>query len=442
MRTSIRAALALLALVVALPVSATFHLWQMSELYSNADGSVQFLEITALTSGQEFVAGHTLRSTPTGGATQTFTFPSNLPGDSSGRRMLIGTQGFAALNIVAPDYTVPNGFFAQGGGSINFAEFADVWTHPAAPSPPLSLGRSGSTSTNSPMNFAGATGTVPATTTPPPTASLNFHALWWRSPAGSENGWGINVTHQGDVLFATWYTYNLDGSALWLFSDAHKTATNTYFGQLYRSRGSPFSSVPYDSSRFAPSVVGSITFTFTDANNGTVNYTVNGITQSKPITRYVYASPVPTCVAGSASDNANYQDLWWRQPGGSENGWGVNILHQGEVLFATWYTYGPDGTDMWMVMSAGTKIAERTYKGDIHRTTSGPFNAYDPSLFKATLVGTGTFTFVDGNNGTFSYTVDGVTQSKPITRYLFATPLTTCSFNTSMADDPMDPYYP
>src|SRR5258706_4774204 len=146
----------------------------MSELYSNADGSVQFLEITALTSGQEFVAGNTLRSTPTGGATQTFTFPSNLPGDSSGRRMLIGTQGFAALNIVAPDYTVPNGFFAQGGGSINFAEFADVWTHPAAPSPPLSLSRSGSTSTNSPMNFPGPTGTV-GTSTP-----LNFQALWWR----------------------------------------------------------------------------------------------------------------------------------------------------------------------------------------------------------------------------------------------------------------------
>ncbi len=64
MRTSIRGALALLALVIALPVSATFHLWTMNELYSNADGSVQFLELTALASGQEFVEGHTLRSTP------------------------------------------------------------------------------------------------------------------------------------------------------------------------------------------------------------------------------------------------------------------------------------------------------------------------------------------------------------------------------------------
>ena len=264
MRTSIRAALALLALAVALPVSATFHLWQMSELYSNADGSVQFLELTALASDQEFVAGHTLRSTPTGGATQTFTFPSNLPGNSAGRRMLIGTQGFAALNIVAPDFTVPNGFFAQGGGSLNFAEFADVWNHPATPTGGLSLNRNGSTSTNSPMNFSGATGTVPASTPPPPAASLNFQALWWRSPAGSENGWGINIVHQGDVLVATWYTYNLDGSALWLLSDAHKTGSNTYFGQLYRSRGSPFSSVPYDSSRFDPTIVGSITFTFTE----------------------------------------------------------------------------------------------------------------------------------------------------------------------------------
>ena len=439
MRTSLRAALAVLALVAAQPVSASFHLWSMNELYSNADGSVQFLELTALAGGEQFVAGHTLRSTPIGGATQTFTMTTNLPGDSAGRRLLIGTQGFAALGLVTPDFTVPNGFFARGGGTINWGEGSDVWAHGAIPSAPLSLNRNGSTSTNSPMNFAGQTGSIPASTTAP----LNFQALWWRSPAGSENGWGINVTHQGDVLFVTWYTYNPDGSALWLFSDAHKTATNTYFGQLYRSRGSPFSSVPYDSSRFSPTIVGSITFTFTDANTGTINYTVNGVTQSKPITRYLFGSPVPTCAAGTGPDGANYQDLWWRSPGGSENGWGINIVHQGDVLVATWYTYGPDGTDMWMIMSAGVKIADRTYRGDIHRTTSAPFSAYDPSQFRATLVGTGTLTFIDANNGTFAYTVDGITQSKPITRYLFATPQTTCSFPASTdTGDPMDPYKP
>src|SRR5687768_13564618 len=92
--------------LAASPAFATFHLWQMNELYSNADGSVQFLEMTALTNGQQFLQGHTLRSA-SGGTTRTFSFETDLPGDTpNGRRMLIATQGFAALGIVTPDYVV------------------------------------------------------------------------------------------------------------------------------------------------------------------------------------------------------------------------------------------------------------------------------------------------------------------------------------------------
>jgi hypothetical protein len=263
----------------------------------------------------------------------------------------------------------------------------------------------------------------------PTAAELNFQALWWRSPAGSENGWGVNVIHQGDTLFATWFTYDVDGSNLWLSSDLHRNGTsNTFTGQLYLSRGSPFNSLPYDSSRFMPSVVGSANLSFTDANNGTFSYTVNGVSQSKAITRYVFSGPVPTCRKGAASGTQSYDDIWWRAPAGSENGWGVNISHQGDTLFATWFTYAADGSDMWMVMSAGRKVADRTYTGDIHRTTSAPFSAYDATRFTPVLVGSGTFTFTDNNNGTFAYTVDGVAQSKPITRYVFASPVTTCSF--------------
>jgi hypothetical protein len=36
---------ALLLLALALPAGATFHLWRMTELYSSADGKVQFLEL-------------------------------------------------------------------------------------------------------------------------------------------------------------------------------------------------------------------------------------------------------------------------------------------------------------------------------------------------------------------------------------------------------------
>jgi len=78
-------------------------------------------------------------------------------------------------------------------------------------------------------------------------------------------------------------------------------------------------------------------------------------------------------------------------------------------------------------MDSAAKIADRTYRGNVYRTTSAPFSAYDGTKFGATVAGTGTFTFTDASNGTFAYTVDGVTQTKPITRYVFATPPTTCN---------------
>jgi hypothetical protein len=144
----------------AFPAAATFHLWSMVELYSSADGSVQFLEFTTSASGQQFLNGHTLKSV-SGAVTHNFTFNSDLPGDTAGHRFLVGTAGYAALSgVPAPDYIVPNGFFFPGGGTITFGEGANVWTHGPTPAPNLSLNRNGSTAVNSPRNFAGQTGVI------------------------------------------------------------------------------------------------------------------------------------------------------------------------------------------------------------------------------------------------------------------------------------------
>jgi len=152
-------ALAIVLALAAAPAQAAFHLWAMNELYSNADGTVQFVELTALEAGQQFIAGHSLKAS-SGGNTNTFIFPSNLPGDTAGKRMLVATQGFAALGIVTPDYVVPNNFFFRNGGTVNFAD-VDVWNHPALPTNNQSLDRSGASIPNSPTNFAGASGTIP-----------------------------------------------------------------------------------------------------------------------------------------------------------------------------------------------------------------------------------------------------------------------------------------
>ena len=419
---------AVLVAVAAPQAGAVFHLWVMNELYSNADGSVQFLEMTAAAGGQQFLAGHVLEARGCG-ASRFFTFPASLPGDTSGRRMLIGTQGFAALGVVTPDYTVPNNFFCPTGGTIDFAHTADLWNHGAIPADgTLSLNRDGSTATNSPRNFAGQTGTVVLTTPAPP--ALNVQGLWWRSPAASESGWGVNITQQGGILFATWFTYDTDGSGMWLvMSEGRSVGTDAYTGTLFRTTGPAFSASPFNPSQVVVTPVGTASFSFSDANNGTFNYTVNGITQSKAITRQVYSSPVPACSADtSGASSTNFQDLWWRSPAGSESGWGINLTHQGDIIFATWFTYGTDGRGMWLVMSDARRASGNTFTGALYRTRGPAFNAspWNPAQVTVTQVGSGTLTFTDANNGTFQYTVDGVAQTKNITRQVYGSPPTVC----------------
>ena len=257
-------------------------------------------------------------------------------------------------------------------------------------------------------------------------AGVPAQGMWWKAPANSESGWGINFAHQGEVLFATWFTYDPTGKAWWLSMTANRVslAPDVYTGSLIQSRGPPFSATPFDPARVTRSVVGSATVTLTDLNRGTFSYTVNGVQQSKSITRQAFG-PVPQCAYALQPDFAsatNYQDIWWAA-GGSEAGWGLNLAHQGDVLFATWFTYDLDGTPMWL-SGAATKGALGVYSGQLIRTNGPSFAAvpFNPLAVQRVPVGSITLAFANGNAGTFTYTVDGVSQVKSITRLLFAPP--------------------
>ncbi|HET7729909.1 MAG TPA: hypothetical protein VFK48_07755 [Usitatibacter sp.] len=420
MKTTARFLAALLALMAA-PAGAAFHLWSMTELFSSADGTVQFLELASPANGEGFVSGHRLTSTAAG-TVNIFVFPNNLPSQTGGKRMLIATEGFAALGVVVPDFVVPNGFFSPSGGAVDFAN-VDTWFHPALPGGGQSLQRDGATAANSPTNFAGQTGSI----TTVEAQALNVQGLWYRAPAESESGWGMGIAHQGDTLFVTWFTYDLDGTQMWLVgSDVRRTTGNTYAGALYRTAGPAFNAVPFGA--YTVNAVGSVTLHFTGAGSGTFTYTVNGVTQSKPITRQVFDTP-PTCSPGGAPGaTPNYTDLWYRAPAESEPGWGVSLAHQGEILFAAWFTYDQNGRGMWVVGDRLERTTGNTFQGPLYRTTGPAFNAtpWSPAGVSASQVGTATFAFTDGSSGTFSYTVNGITQSKAITRQGFGTPPTVC----------------
>jgi Dockerin type I domain len=151
------AALVGLALV-ANPVQATFHLWDIVEAYSNFDGSVQFVEMFDASNSENLVGGKQLKSN-----SHTFTIPANLSTiATANHRLLFATAGFSALaGGVTPDYTIPSNFFSITGDTLNFAN-VDIRTFPSIPTDGvMSLNfPSNTAAVNSPTNFAGAAGSI------------------------------------------------------------------------------------------------------------------------------------------------------------------------------------------------------------------------------------------------------------------------------------------
>lgn len=146
----------------------SFHLYDINEIFSNADGSVQFIELrVGASNGESLWKGHDITVTQNG-VTHTFTFPTDLPStQTANTSVLIATAGFAALKSVTPDFIVPAGFLFQGSGTVNFAG-VDVFNYSNLPTNGTSsLVVGGSTATNSPTNFAGQTGSVTVPSTGP-----------------------------------------------------------------------------------------------------------------------------------------------------------------------------------------------------------------------------------------------------------------------------------
>ena len=127
----------------------------------------------------------------------------------------------------------------------------------------------------------------------------NYEDLWWASPPGSESGWGINFTHHGDTIFATWFTYDLAGNPAWFVVTAPKTAPRTFAGTLYQTTGPPFNAFPFDPAQVVATPVGTATLTFADGDSANFAYAVSTtkgkVTQSKHLVREVFRNPGTVC---------------------------------------------------------------------------------------------------------------------------------------------------
>ena len=139
------------------PSRAAHHLWRLTQLFSNATGTVQYVQLLVNEDNEQGVGPFTITASG-----HTFNFVTNLPSASTANKwILVGTANLASLpGGVAPDYIIPPNFFSTGGGTVNYAG-VDAWTYGAVPiDGKRSLMRDGTTAVNSEVNFAGATGSV------------------------------------------------------------------------------------------------------------------------------------------------------------------------------------------------------------------------------------------------------------------------------------------
>lgn len=251
----------------------------------------------------------------------------------------------------------------------------------------------------------------------------NYTALWFNE---ATQGWGINLNHQGNLIFATLFNYASDQLPLWLVaSDLTLQANGSFTGPLYRLTGPPFFQLPWNPSGTNLSTVGTMTISFSGASSGTLAYTVNGVSVTRSITKQIFATPVPTCTFGTGSRAAltNYQDLWFNP---AEPGWGINFTHQGNLIFATLFNYNNVGRDLWLVASGLARQPDGSFTGDLFVTGGGPFNSSPWGGFIVEDVGSMTVRFTNGENGVLTYTAANSTVTKNITRQVFASTVPFC----------------
>jgi hypothetical protein len=158
------------ALWVSAPALAGAHTWVVNELFSNEDGSIQFIELWEAAGGPgEIFLGGLHVMTDSG---SDFQFPpGTLAPPTTNKHILLATQSFADLpGAPTPNHIIPPNFFDPTGDIVSYHTYDD-WPFGAGEVPTncvdslhrnIDIGQDPSPGPNSPTNYAGATGSVDA----------------------------------------------------------------------------------------------------------------------------------------------------------------------------------------------------------------------------------------------------------------------------------------
>jgi hypothetical protein len=122
--------------------------------------------------------------------------------------------------------------------------------------------------------------------------------------------------------------------------------------------------------------------------------------------------------APKSSATTDVSDLWWNP---AESGWGMQLVQNNNIVFATLFVYGSDSRPTWFSATLNN-VGNFTWSGQLYATI-GPWFAsplFDPAQVGVRPVGNLTFHATSITTGTVTYTVDGASVSKTIVRQTLA----------------------
>ncbi|MBL8515393.1 MAG: hypothetical protein JNM76_00375 [Betaproteobacteria bacterium] len=133
----------------------------------------------------------------------------------------------------------------------------------------------------------------------------------------------------------------------------------------------------------------------------------------------------PPAQASDANHPVNFSDIWWNA---AESGWATYVAHHGDTAGFGLLVHDAEGRPFHV--TGGLRLIARTnpgfhpvFGGTLIATTGPGFGGvFDPVQVTRRVVGAATFEPLSANTARLSYSIDGVTVIKTVSRMTIDTP--------------------
>lgn len=166
----------------------------------------------------------------------------------------------------------------------------------------------------------------------------------WFNPQRDGEGFHIEIQDNNQAL-VIWFTYpgatdDAEAKQAWILGTGTISDNTITILNAFKGRGPEFGE-NYDKNDFKTDTWGNVTFTFTDEDNGQIEFDGNDGFGSIPITRVT--SIVDAADAGGLPNGISGA---WYNPDTDGQGWFVEVLSSSAAL-VYWFTYDSNGNQAW-----------------------------------------------------------------------------------------------